>query len=180
MKAAPAIATNSMAIMKASWVLIPAASLSVTRGKISLRTLRQIRETCHDEDGARAGSQVQLETVITNVSNHEIKVTEVRSNLGAAGVFHIEVRDERGELAPETESFRTQKWCMGVIRGDWCQPAASIVSFTLQPGGRDAQVIEITDYYDIGRPGKYTVQLKREFEKGLIVKSNITTVTVAP
>jgi hypothetical protein len=126
----------------------------------------------------KAGAEVKAEIMLRNTSSHEISLSRVVGEERAEFEYAVEVRDGRGHLAPETQYGRN-------LRNRTPAPDVprffSSLIFALQPGETWAEVAAITKLYDLGRPGKYTIQVSREIPRELgkgTVKSNQITITV--
>jgi hypothetical protein len=130
------------------------------------------------ESVMRAGSQVRVEIAQTNASDRELPV--VGSNLPdrAESHYFIDVRDAKGRSVPDTEYAHT-------VPNKNAKPATefgfSEVVYSLKPGESLTEVVVITKLYDLGQPGRYTVQVSREIPRELgggTVKSNVITIKV--
>ena len=101
-----------------------------------------------------AGSDVKLMIKLTNVTNHEILITDMDQVCD----FTVEVHDSNGRSAPETEQKRKHN-C------DAAPVAGRFISRKLKPGEHAEYLIFPNDLYDMTRPDKYTVQVTREIPK---------------
>jgi hypothetical protein len=126
------------------------------------------------QDVVKIGSPVSVEVTKTNQSNHEINNSKVRS---FNGPYEIEIKDEQGNLRPETESSHESKKSKGADQNR----TFSAVFGSLKPGESERDRIDVDRYYEIKIPGKYTIQLHQfDNETKMTVKSNTVTVTVTP
>jgi len=122
----------------------------------------------------RAGSEVRIEIVQTNTSNHAIDCTH-RGGGGINLEYHYDVRYEDGSLAEK------------VVRPHMELDTADIHPCNLAPGDSSPNRILLSKIYKLDRPGKYTVQVFRfapdlSDEQGnpFRVLSNPITITVLP
>jgi hypothetical protein len=138
----------------------------------------------------KPGCQVYLLVTIKNTSSRDL--TFVRGS--AFGVSHegtekyrIEAHDEQGRPAPPSalvlESRKPVASGKAVVEWSYENQAR-----TLKPGESFVDAIDVTEYYDLSRPGIYTIWVSRhmppkvtshgvEWPKGS-VRSNAITVTV--
>jgi hypothetical protein len=122
-----------------------------------------------EENPVKAGSEVKVDITLQNSSNRAIHV-----HLSLAEMeYTFEVRDGQNRIPPETEYARKAKG-RGYFSNDQI--------FYLQPGeSLPKDLLVLTRFYDMSRPGKYTVQVSRAVPKELgggTVKSNTLTITV--
>jgi hypothetical protein len=124
-------------------------------------------------DVATAGSQIRLQVVLTNTSDHDIGILKSAPESD----YIVDVRDSRGNVAPDTDFGRKQK-----------DPATVKVSvatpmYSLKPGESLRDEIQIERLYKISSLGRYNIQVSRivpeEMGSG-VVKSNTVNVTVTP
>jgi hypothetical protein len=125
----------------------------------------------------RVGSQVTIEVVQTNMSDHQL-TTSAGSGPDEAAVFYkTYVYGGDGALAPETKfgrRVRTEKDDPGettVIVGE------ALLRY-LQPGGSLRDEITLNRLYDLSKPGKYTVQVQGLDSAGRVAKSNTVTIII--
>lgn len=132
------------------------------------------------QDVVRSGSAVTVRSVVTNISNQKIWVV----SLGEDVEYHV--WDSRGfpvrRANPRVERARLQlqvdKHGEHVVvpyimaRGVW---------FAVQPGQTVEDDLVISEFYELTRPGKYTIQaLRPDPQSHAVVKSNTITLTVIP
>ena len=161
--------------------IITAAESQTTTGSLgessanlswSKPTIRMAR------DVVRVGDEIRLFTDRTNITRQPI-LTGSGFRSTAARANRIQVRDEKGELAPETRLgrfVRTGKREPG-------DPATIEVGKHLeryvQPGGTYTDVVYLSDLYELLQPGKYTAQIVDVDEKGSVTfESNKATFTI--
>ncbi len=125
----------------------------------------------------RAGSQVSIEVITKNVSDHEIEAIET-DRTPSATELQIDVRDATGKPATETALNKA-------IRGGEALRVVSSLGglgehSMLQPGKSRTDEIRIDQMFDLSHPGKYTVQVQRRDDKtGAVVRSNSVAIAVA-
>jgi hypothetical protein len=96
-------------------------------------------------------------------------------NDGEAGPYEYvpRVHDEKDEMPPRTVHGRNViDHIPGVSVG---HPFPANVD--INDGDAVRQTIDLTKYYDLSKPGNYTVQLERR-EGDATIKSNIITITI--
>ncbi|PYX10063.1 MAG: hypothetical protein DMG88_03995 [Acidobacteria bacterium] len=133
------------------------------------------------QNPVKAGSEVRIEMVVTNISNREITVS--RSNGEGQAEFSgytAEVRDRKGNLSSETKYGRG-------LKGEGGTPEAPTVTvtndilFPLQPGKKLKDMLIVSRLWDMSQPGVYSIQVQRtDPDTGILVRSNSVTVTVTP
>lgn len=155
-------------------VLVLAANVSVHAGK----RLFSLTIAAPSEP-LKSGSELRLHVTLRNTSEARIGFIRSPGLIPEEGFrYEIEVRDANGHAAPPSEHVRelsgkrTVEWSSNLAR--WLNPGESFVD-----------EVCITEFYDLSRPGKYTVSVAREFPpaQGLgkgSVKSNVVTVVVTP
>ncbi len=165
------------------WFLV--ATLTVGLPSVALAQVRTAASftlaIAAHQKAAKAGSDVRIEIVVTNVSRRDITVS--RSNgEGQAELsgYTAEVRDRKAHLISETTYGRG-------LRGEESSSAGPIVSITsdlvypLQPNQQLKDVLIVNKLRDMSQPGVYVVQVQRtDPDSGILVKSNKITVRVVP
>jgi hypothetical protein len=127
------------------------------------------------DDTVRAGSEVRVKIVLTNTSNREIYIIhEKASDVGEQAGFTLDVRDAGGMVVPFTRYgqlfFNHEAVTLGA-------PSP----FDLKPGKTLKDEIIVSKLFDLSKPGKYSIQVKRQDDSSTaVVKSNTITVTVTP
>lgn len=147
-----------------------AAAITAKSDKASLPFSLMIRPL---QNVAKVGSQIRVQVVLTNTSDHEIGILKSAPEVD----YLVEVRDTRGRMAPDTDFGRKQK-----------DPASVKVStgsplYSLKPGESLRDEIQIGRLYEMSVPDKYSIQVSRivpEEMGGGVVKSNMVNVTVTP
>lgn len=144
------------------------------KGNWSAATIRM------DRDVVKVGDKIRLFVDRVNISGQPILVGEELKNRRAAdSKYRVQVRGEKGELAPET------KWGRRVRTGkkDSGDPetveVGSYHERYVQPGESYTDGIELDGQYELNQPGKYTAQIVDVDEKGnVIFESNKVTFTI--
>ncbi len=127
----------------------------------------------------KAGSPIFLLVTLANNSTRTVSIPSFDRDY-----YRIDVRDEQGKTVPETDEVRK-------MREETSAPTNSIrdrktskgLIGDLKPHTAANETIEVSSYYDMSHPGKYTIQLTRQLPEELgpgVVKSNRITVTVTP
>jgi hypothetical protein len=131
----------------------------------------------------KAGSPVMVKVTMKNESEHNISVyTEGTSDQGGF-VYKADVWDEKGSTAPETkfgrsiqghdtpEDLRREPYVIVTSGGEGI----------LAPGQTQSDQVNLNKLYELSRPGKYTIQLRRfDAESNSFVLSNKVQVSVIP
>jgi hypothetical protein len=146
-------------------ILVAAFALSPTQGANTPFTLTLEAE----ENPIKVGSEVKVDITLRNSSNHAIDV-----GLGwSEADYALDVRDSQNRILPETEFARKLKG-HGYFYSD--------TIFTLQRGeALPKEMLVISKFCDVSRPGKYTIQVSRAVPKELgggTVRSNTITITI--
>ena len=128
----------------------------------------------------RKGDELRLLITVTNTSDQSIGFVRSPGPLPEEGFrYKIEVRDARGHAAPPSDYVR------GLKGKTTANESISNIGRTLGPGETFIDQVTVTRYYDLSRPGRYSISLARPIEpwqrlgKGS-VRSNVVTVTVTP
>lgn len=125
----------------------------------------------------KSGAELRLLVTVTNTSDRSIGFIRSPGVPPDEGFrYEIEVRNAQGRSAPPSAYLRDLK----------NKPTASFESRQarwLKPGESFVDEIEVTKFYDLSQPGKYTVAVARDIPPGQNlgegkVKSNPVTVTV--
>jgi hypothetical protein len=123
----------------------------------------------------KAGSPIFLLVTLTNNSTRTVSVPSFDRDY-----YTIDVRDEHGKSVPETDEARKTKEAM---KAPNARMFRSGVTEELKPHKTSRHTIDVSQYLDVSRPGKYTIQATRQLPEELgpgVVKSNTITVTVTP
>jgi len=133
------------------------------------------------QDHVRAGTAVPIKATLTNTSNADIFVIRDRGGRECK----IEVRDIKGDLMPDTAAG--YMWNGHVPNPDPARVSpedlkGSLESGTLKPGEKLEWAFNAAKFYEMGQPGKYTIQIRRPDPENpaITLKSNVATVTVVP
>jgi hypothetical protein len=122
------------------------------------------------EHVVKVGSELKIRTTLTNVTNH---VITLRDRIRACD-YPVQVRDESGNLAPQTDYQRSLK-CNARFT-----ESRNILVF-VRPGQSREDEIIINQLFELNSPGNYSVQVSRRISKELgpePINSNIITITV--
>lgn len=121
----------------------------------------------------KAGRPLLLRVTLTNASNRETHVLLNAGSSDVAMVYQVHVLDEQGHPAPPWVPPPPPK-------GKTVERVGSIHGTELKPGESQTDWVNVTDVYDLSRPGKYTIWIAERFGRGPhdFVKSNAVTVTV--
>jgi hypothetical protein len=122
--------------------------------------------------------------ITKNISDHRVVIRAEKGGKEQAGsVYKVDVHDRNRTSPPEKEFGRLAK-----IRDD--SPPAAVSASTprqagealsLKPGEEWWDSIMLHGFYDLHKPGQYTIQVRRwDDETKTWVKSNVLTVTVTP
>ncbi len=110
--------------------------------------------------------------VIIRMTNNSPKVLRFFLTNPALN-YHWKVLDRDGNQVPATELLK-------LLKTDWVLKTRNIL-VELQPKGTATDGFEPSAYYDISKPGNYTIQVQREMPPELgtgPVESNILHVTI--
>jgi len=123
------------------------------------------------ENAVRTGSEVEVDITLRNSSSRAMHISYGLSEHD----YTFEVRDSQNRTPPETEFARKSKG-----RTNFSNDQV----FYLQPGeSLPKALLVVSKFYDLSRPGKYTIQVSRAVPKELgggAIKSNEITIVVAP
>jgi hypothetical protein len=120
----------------------------------------------------KSGSDLTLKITLTNTSSRAISFSDTNRVCD----YLVEVRDEKGNLAPDTPRKKQITCTGGSVEG-------RNIIVSLQPGESTEDEVVVTDLSDMTRPGFYSVQLARKAPKdlgGSLVKSNWLSIQVTP
>ena len=122
----------------------------------------------------RAGDEVRIHAVLTNVSDKEILARGSHEGSRAEVNYTVLVHDRYGNAAPETEYGRAARMH---------QFAGSVLKVLLKPGEKMEEDTFLSKQFDLSSPIDYVIQLSRPVSndpKDGVVKSNEITITVVP
>ena len=121
-----------------------------------------------DRSTVVSGADVLVDVSLTNVSNRDVEEGVMyKQGINLDSTLRFEVRDEHGKLAPKR-----------VYPHEELRPG-NIVFRTIRAGQTLTQPQPVSAFYDMRKPGRYTIQVWRrhpEFD----IKSDIVTITVTP
>lgn len=129
-----------------------------------------IISTQHKE--VAVGTPLLVRATMTNTSAH---VIGGGTSMGTA--MHIMIFDSEGKEVPEApELSKKQAKEPGLM-----PRTGTIFTAAVKPGRPYTEIFDVTEDYDLSRPGKYTIQAQKwdGFSKSR-VKSNTITLTVTP
>jgi hypothetical protein len=130
------------------------------------------------DQAVKAGSWVGFRIRKTNISNHEIN--KVSDAVGASG-YMFEVRDGDGNLV---EYKKHNDLIDGkVITSGGENRIIGTKDMVLQPGESKVNFEPLNNWYEIDKPGTYTIQVSEHVSNdpaSEVVRSNTITVTVLP
>ncbi len=107
---------------------------------------------------------------MTNTSDHKIPVFRAKSPDGDQGgwVYEAKIHNQKGAEPPETEAYPLMR---DGIKGGGGRK--------LDPGDSLKDRVNISKLFDLSKPGKYTIQLRRlDPEKQVMIDSNQVVVKV--
>jgi hypothetical protein len=122
----------------------------------------------------KAGSPVYLLVELRNDSGK----TLTSSQWDYEEYYTFDVRDAEGKTAPEKDALR---WLQERLKPGARNSGHGIIS-RIEPGITWKEQLTISDYFDMSRPGTYTIQLERKLPDELgtgTIKLDKVTVTVA-
>jgi hypothetical protein len=130
------------------------------------------------QDVFKSGSEIRLQIAITNITDSDIAISRAIDDTSAeVGGWTIEVWDDTDKAPPETQYQR-------LLRGEGLpdEPLEwSVIMGSLSPGETFKDAMIVTKFYDLSKPGKYSIQVQRiDPTSKVAVKSDKITVTVTP
>jgi hypothetical protein len=120
------------------------------------------------------GSAVSVRIRKTNLSDHEIQKTGPDNQ---AFGYIFDLRDSNG--VPVLPHKRRSPW----IRGGGPSATAGTKETVLQPGESKVDFAPLSDWYDLSKPGTYTLQISQRISgeaSSAVIQSNKITITLAP
>jgi len=127
---------------------------------------------------AKAGTAINLSIAWKNLSDRSFRVAQEYKNPKRVDeAYRTYVRDEKGNLAPETAWGREIR--TGKSEGPPTLQTGAAYRYDLEPGEVFTQSILLNRLYDLSQPGKYTVQVEHlDPQTKLAVKSNVIELSV--
>lgn len=133
----------------------------------------------------KSGAKIRVQIEETNKSAHDILRTlpmptaedqEPHSELAG---LKVEIADASGKEPP------LRKWGRTVLRKEVPSDPTTVsgqtaIAFPLHSGESRTGGITVSNMYDLGHPGKYTIWVQGHDDQGKGVKSNTITITVTP
>jgi hypothetical protein len=135
-----------------------------------------------DGDVVKTGSGILVSVTLTNHSGKTLSASLMDYDYD----YTIDVRDAQGNSAPESEEVRKARAELDACRKSGHSSCGRRIMLhgvinQIRPGERWEERLLITKYFDMSRPGRYTIQLERTLPEQLgkgTVKPNPITVTV--
>jgi len=128
----------------------------------------------------KAGAEVKLKIVLTNLTGHEIEIGRFLAYDGPELEYSFDLRDSQDRKVPLTRYGRALNGTPD--KGDERNDCGDCAGFSEGVGPHETTYDEVvvSKIYDLGKPGKYTIQVSRFQGNGshMIVKSNTITLTV--
>ena len=123
------------------------------------------------KDVVKIGSRMEILVTLANNSNKEIVFGDVDSGLS----YVMSILGPEGESTPMTSRMRELQTAVPQF--------INLHQFHLKPHGVKERSVWVDLYYDVSRPGVYSIQFQRQFPEGLgsgVAKSNTVKVKVEP
>jgi len=126
---------------------------------------------------------VSMKLTLTNISGQDLLIMSSRTAWGLEFHYTFSVRDAQGNVParrpmPPLAVVKPDATASGKF--ELILPRSGDFGMSLKPGASDHEQFDLGESFDLTKPGKYTVQLKRKDVKtGVEVESNTVTVTVA-
>jgi hypothetical protein len=128
----------------------------------------------------KVGAELRLHVTVSNTSDRNIAFIRSPGQIPEEAFrYEIEVHDAQGQSAPPSAHVQD------LNKSPTITEEISSYAAWLKPGESFVDDLEITKFYDLHRPGKYTISVSREIPprqnlgEGK-VRSNSVTVTVVP
>jgi hypothetical protein len=120
-----------------------------------------------EPDVAKAGDPVLLDIRLTNTTDEQIWLLGLAAApKGYAANYKLDIRDAQGQPVPLKKSLRLWSSMLGA-------------SGRLAPGESDHDSIRLDEYYDLGKPGRYTISTQRtDPDNKAVATSNTATLTI--
>src|SRR5262245_66178152 len=134
-----------------------------------------------DNSSVKLGADIQVKAILKNNTDQDIQVGE----LSTAGDSHHEykVNVERDDHTAVAKKY-AEKLLRGEVSWDILVDATGRVLFVqIQPGKTHEDSVYINNRYEIDKPGKYSIQIKRELPEylaGGVIKTKTTKVKATP
>lgn len=125
----------------------------------------------------KVGAEVRLQVTVKNIWNRAIDFITSPGQIPDDGLMYdIDVRDEQGRAAPRSAAVRNRDPHVPVNLG-------SRFSRSLQPGESFVDEVVVTRFFDLSKPGKYSISVRRGMPPrqslgSATVKSNAITISV--
>jgi hypothetical protein len=122
----------------------------------------------------RVGEPVRVIVVMNNQSKRAVAFSLTNPGLD----WEMDVRDAEGKPVAETDLFRRMK---ENVKSGQIITGRSMFG-TLPPNQKAQDVIEVQGFYDLSRPGEYSIQVQRVFPDVANdpIKSNRLTLAITP
>jgi len=149
-----------------SGVQLGAESAQETPFSLTIGTPQQV---------VKAGSEVRVDVVLKNTSDHEITLLRSPGTGRGELEFESDVLSEKGNPASQT------KYGHGLKKSGLDAVEGSRIMFRLQPGETYEDSMSLNKLYDLSKPGKYRIELHKRVPDHLgqgVVKSNALVITV--
>jgi uncharacterized protein (DUF58 family) len=134
-----------------------------------------------DQSTVKVGAPITIRILFKNTSNEEIALAKIPGDRKGEKHNLVDVRDADGKMPPETEYKQALEGKRDNVKGHVVLPMASNFTQFLKPGDVMQDNLDVTDLYDLSKPGRYTIQIERNDDiSKTLVKSNVVTVTINP
>ena len=129
----------------------------------------------------KAGDQIKVSINFRNISDKPVAFSGACAPKGDVDGFRIEVTDGQGNSAPETNVLRWLRGEPGSKPPELTSGTSGPACGAVPPGGFENSGFVANRFYNLSKPGKYTIQVERtDSATNLAVRSNTITVTVTP
>lgn len=130
-----------------------------------------------ESDTVRLGSKIPMSIVLTNVSDHDITISQENGRRGEFD-YHLTVKDVNVVSPAEQQYFQAVK---GTNRSQPGKPTLIVTyswgNHVLKPGDALTDSIDLNELYKLS-PGTYTVHAERDDGGNGVIKSNFASVTI--
>ena len=127
----------------------------------------------------KAGSQIQIEVNVVNATDDKIWFSAAKGGKGWSGLtYNVAIHDAHRFFPTSDEAGHRSHWKILPPGDDEIPESVDHVFADLEAGASAADLMTVSEIYDLSRPGLYAVTISGVYMKDAWVYSNTVSIKV--